>query len=213
MKLLELTCKEFMQAVDAPTPAPGGGSVSAFSVAQGISLIRMVAHLTIGKKKFKELPEDSKNEYLVSFEKLNREKNIAMELVDLDTEAFNRIMDCLQLPKNTSEEQLIREKQLNKATILATEVPHKVAELALEALKTAFPMLKYANKTAISDFGVGLLLIKAGFEGAVLNVKTNMKSFSDQTTKEEFLGSVAKLKEEADILFEQGIQEVNRFLS
>jgi len=173
----------------------------------------MVAHLTIGKKKFKELPEDSKNEYLVSFEKLNREKNIAMELVDLDTEAFNRIMDCLQLPKNTSEEHLIREKQLNKATILATEVPHKVAELALEALKTAFPMLKYANKTAISDFGVGLLLIKAGFEGAVLNVKTNMKSFSDQTTKEEFLGSVAKLKEEADILFEQGIQEVNRFLS
>lgn len=213
MKLVELSCKEFMQVVDAPTPTPGGGSVAALSVAQGISLIRMVAHLTIGKKKFKELPGEIKTEYLKAFEELDQHKNLAIGLVDSDTDAFNFIMDSLQLPKNTPKEQKIREKQLNKATILATKVPHLTAEIALSALRLAIPMLKYANKTAISDFGVGLLLIKAGFEGATFNVKTNMKDFSDQTTKDDFLNSVFRLKEEADKLFNQGIQDVNRLLS
>lgn len=213
MKLIDLSIFEFLKAVDAPTPAPGGGSVSALAIAQGISLLRMVAHLSIGKKRFKELSEDIKQVYLASFADLEQLKAKAVWLIDEDTNAFNVIMECLKLPKNTVEEQELRTKALNEATIKATEVPYETMKVALSAIKFAIPMLPYANKTAISDFGVGLLMIKAGFEGALLNVKTNMNGFSDETIKNKYLSTLSDLQADFDNLYNQGFSEVNRILS
>ncbi|HOI46804.1 MAG TPA: cyclodeaminase/cyclohydrolase family protein [Bacilli bacterium] len=186
MKLIDLSVKEFIDTVDSNQATPGGGSVSALSIAQGIGLIRMVAHLTIGKKKFLALEDGVKSNYMSQFLKLETLKHQAMQIVDLDTDAFNVIMDAFKLPKSTDEEIAKRNDVIKQATLQASKVPHDAAKIALEALRITKDMVPYANKNAISDLGVGSLLMMAGVEGAILNIKTNMIGFDEKQIVTQF---------------------------
>lgn len=212
MKLVDLTIKQFLNEVDAPTPTPGGGSVSALAIAQGISLIRMVAHLTISKKKFLALDEKTKLDYMSRMSSLDSMKIKVLELVDHDTLAFNKIMDALKLPKNTVEEEKVRNDALNEATVYATEVPFESTNLAYKALEIAYPMFKYANKSATSDFGVGVMMINAGLIGAILNVRTNMVGFSDHEVSERFLKAVDEIEMKAKEIINKAITDVYTIL-
>lgn len=213
MKLYELTITDFLNRVDSSSPTPGGGSVSAFVIAQGISLIKMVGHITIPKKKFQGLNEEIKNDYLDRISKLDILKEKIINLIEEDTQAFNKIMDCFKLPKETQLEIELRNFALNEATIYASEVPLNTAKLALEALALAEATLKYATKSAISDFGVGVLLIKAGLEGAVLNVKTNMKGFYDEKISNEYYNEVAKIQLRTNHLVSKLLDDINLSLN
>ena len=197
MKLNELSINEFLQKVDSPTATPGGGSVSALAIAEGISLIRMVGHLTIPKKKFSELTEAIKLDYMSRISALEEIKLIVIELIDKDTQAFNSIMEAYQLPKLTPEDKSFRNEQIHLATIKATEIPLDTAKYALKAIELAEPTLRYANKTAISDFGVGINLVYSGLLGAILNVKTNMYQFSDNELADKYYEQVDIIKKKA----------------
>lgn len=209
MKLYELSIYEFLQRVDSPTATPGGGSVSALAIAQGISLIRMVAHLTIPKKKFLELTETIKLDYMSRISALEEIKLIVMELIEKDTLAFNRIMDAYKLPKTTQDEKNIRDEQIRQATIQATEIPLETARYALRAMELAEPTLTYANKSAISDFGVGINLLFSGLKGAILNVKTNMHQFSDAEVADKYYMEADEIYSKAKTLVEKLEDTVN----
>lgn len=214
MKLYELSINEFLHRVDSNSPTPGGGSVSAMVIAQGISLIRMCAHLTISKKKFRELSEDVKLDYMSRITSLAEVKTAAMEMIDLDTLAFNKIMAAYKLPKATDQEKKIRSEEINKATIQATETPLKTAKLGLKALELAKPTFTYANKSTTSDFGVGVNLIMAGINGAILNVKTNMVAYYDEEVSLNYYKTAneieAMAQEIADNLLDGVHIELNR---
>ena len=209
MKLYELTINEFLQRVDSPTPTPGGGSVSALAIVQGISLIRMVGHLTISKKKFNELSENVKLDYMSRISALDEIKLEVLELIDKDTNAFNDIMASYKLPKVTDEEKKYRTEQINLATIHATEVPLQTAKLAYKSLELAEPTFVYANKSATSDFGVGINLIHAGLNGAIFNVKTNMHEFADIEISRKYYQEVEELEKNANIILKRLIEAVN----
>lgn len=210
MKLYDLTLNQFLDRVDSATPTPGGGSVSALVIAQGISLIRMVAHLTIPKKKFRELCDDIKLDYMSRISALDDLKLEIVELIERDTQAFNKIMDAFKLPKNTEEEKNARVEAINKATIYATDVPLETARLALKALELAEPTFAYANKTATSDFGVGVHLIDAGLKGAILNVKTNMHSYTDSNLADKYYHEANVIEGKANTIVNRLVTLVNQ---
>lgn len=184
--LVELKVKEFINEVDSPKPAPGGGSVAALSSTLGIALAKMVAHLTFNKKKFLELDDIIRHDYLENFAILTNIKEELVKLIDEDTASFNEFMKALELPKNTEEEIQIRKEVLKQATLKAIEVPYKVMLNTVKALEATVKMMPFGSKNAISDIGVGALLLYSGLEGAILNVLINLKGLDDESLVEEY---------------------------
>jgi len=186
MKLIEMEVKKFIDEVDSKSPAPGGGSVAALSSALGVSLIRMVGHLTVDKKKFLALSPDIQFEFKDTYNSLIVVKNQLLNLIDEDTHAFNFIMNAFQMPKITEEEIKMRNKKIQEATLEAIMVPVKVASISLSAMKTLDFILKYGNKQTISDLGVAALSLSAGIEGACLNILINLPGLDDQIAASQF---------------------------
>ena len=203
MKLIDMTVTDFANEVDSNSPAPGGGSVSALASDIGVGLARMMAHLSFGKKKFEALDDKTKEEFKVRFDKLGEIRTELSTLVDKDTESFNEFMKALKLPKETDEEKVARAKAMEEATIFSIEVPYKTAKLSLEALKLLDFLVANGNQNAITDIGVGTLMIATGMEGAILNVKVNLmglenKEIHDKYSKgcKDMLSEVQKIKDD-----------------
>ncbi len=209
MKLHELTIYEFLQRVDSNTATPGGGSVSALSVSLGISLIRMVAHLTISKKKFRELDEHIKLDYMSRIAALEELKARVIELIEIDTQAYNKIVDAYRLPKESDSEKFVRENAINQATVYATEIPLEIAKIAANAIELAAPTFMYANKTTTSDFGVGINMVYSGLKGAILNVKTNMHEYYDKALSDKYYLQAEALEKRVHELFKKADELVN----
>lgn len=179
MKLIEQQLKTFIDAVDSKSPAPGGGSVSALYGTLGIALVRMVGHLTVDRKKFLKLDEDTQQSLISKQMELLQLKEQIIQLIDEDTEAFNAIMAAYALPKSTPSEEAIRAQAIVHATQQAINVPQKIANLSLRALEDLDVILTHGNASAISDVGVGVLGIAAAVEGACLNILINLPGLKD----------------------------------
>lgn len=180
MKLIDLTVEKFMNEVDSNSPAPGGGSVSALISTLGISLARMVGHLSVTKKKFLKLDQDIQHQFNAYLEHLETIKNELIDLIDQDTEAFNKIMKAYQIPK---EDIPRRTDAIEAATLEAINVPYKVSTISLKALEMLSFILAYGNKQTVSDLGVSALSLATGIEGAALNVLINLPGLSDEDQK------------------------------
>ncbi|WFD11381.1 cyclodeaminase/cyclohydrolase family protein [Tepidibacter hydrothermalis] len=205
MKLIDMKVVDFSNEVDSNSPAPGGGSVAALASNIGISLGRMMGNLSFGKKKFEALDEDIKKEFKEKFEKLGLIRDNLLELVDKDTESFNEVMKAFKLPKETDEQKSIRKKAIQDATIGSIDVPFETAKSSLDALELMEYFVDYGNQNAITDLGVGNLLLYTGLEGAILNVKVNLCGLDD----EEF---VEKKKSECEDMIVQGSKIKDRVL-
>ena len=186
MKLIDMTVSEFGDEVDSKSPAPGGGSVSALASNIGIGLARMMAHLSFGKKAYEKLDEDVRAKFVERFNELGDLREVLKDLIDKDTESFNEFMKALKLPKETSDEIEKRSRAIEDATIFSIDVPFKTAHLSLKALELVDYLTEYGNQNAITDIGVGTLMIYTGLEGAILNVKVNLKSLKNEKMYDKY---------------------------
>lgn len=212
MKLVDLTVKEFLSELASSSPAPGGGSVSALAGANGCSLFAMVGNLTIGKKKFKALSEDIQNEYKTTLSYFESNISAFTELIDLDTEAFNKLMTAFQLPKENDNDIAIRNKEIDKATLGCIKVPLKVAILALETLRKVESMIEYSNKNTVSDQGVSVLMLYSAINGALMNVLINLPGIGDETLKSEFRETTKAILKESDELRQSLLDKIQTLL-
>jgi len=210
--LIDKKIAEFLNEVDSKSPAPGGGSVSSLAASLGAALGGMVGHLTVGKIKFKALEEDTQNQFNQAFANLIIIKEDLLKYVDEDTESFNLFMAALGLPKETDEEKATRKQAMEDATLEAIKVPYKVAGASLKGLESLIDLVEHGNKTAISDIGIGGLLLHAGLEGAILNIKINLPGLSDEGVVNDYKEKCKTLKAEALVLKEQIIEAVERKL-
>ena len=212
MKLIDLSLVEFNNEIDSSSPAPGGGSVSALASSMGVSLSRMVGHLTVGKKKFKALDEEVQLKFNRIEEEFSLIKKELISLVDKDTEAFNLIMAGFKLPKETKEEKKYRKQKILEGTIEAIKVPFVVARLSLRALKNMDYILKYGNKNTLSDIGVSTLMLYSGLEGAILNVKINIPGLDDQYMIKMYSDSTNEMLEEAKVIKDSILEKIHNSL-
>lgn len=174
-KLADLNLQEFADESASESPAPGGGSISAYVGALGISLATMVANLSSHKRGW-----DDKWEFYSKFaEKGQAIKDELLFLVDEDTRSFNRIMDAFGLPKSTEEEKAQRMKAIQQATRYAIEVPFRVMEKSLESMDVIREMVEKGNPSSVTDAGVGALCARTAVMGAFMNVKINTADLND----------------------------------
>ncbi len=164
------TLNDFLAELASDSPAPGGGSVAALSGALAAGLTSMVANLTVGKPKYAESEPDMRS-------LLDRSEALRLELAQLieeDTQAFDRVMAAMKLPKETAEEQATRSAALQSALVDAASVPLEVMGKCVEVIALARVAAEKGNRNAVSDAGVAALMARAGTHAARLNVMINL---------------------------------------
>ena len=175
-KLVNMTLTDFADETASESPAPGGGSISAYVGALGVSLATMVANLTSHKKGW----DDRWEEFSQWAEKGEQYKNELVKLVDADTKAFNQIMTAFGLPKSTDEEKVARSKAIQEATLFAIEIPLKVMEISYDSMEVIKAMAEIGNPNSVSDAGVGALCARSAVMGAFMNVRINASGYDDK---------------------------------
>lgn len=193
-KLIDLTVKGFADETSRESPAPGGGTISAYMGALGAALGTMVANLSSHKAGW-----DARWEEFSTW--ASRGQAIQAELmvlVDEDTEAFNRIMAAFGLPKSTDEEKAARTAAIQEATLFATEVPLHTMQAAFKVFELCRAMAEEGNPNSVSDAGVGVLAARAAVLGAGLNVKINAAGLKDRATADRLVGQANTLIAQAN---------------
>jgi glutamate formiminotransferase / formiminotetrahydrofolate cyclodeaminase len=192
-KLVNMTLADFADETASESPAPGGGSISAYVGALGISLGTMVANLSSHKRGW-DLRWKEFSDIAAEGQKYKEE---LLKLVDEDTHAFNRIMDAFSLPKNTEEEKNERTRRIQEATKIAIEVPFKVMETAFKSMHAIKAMAEKGNPNSASDAGVGALCARSAVMGAFLNVKINASGLEDKAFVNEIISKGREIEEKA----------------
>ncbi len=198
-RLAAMDLKTFIDETASESPAPGGGSVSAYMGALGAALGTMVANLSSHRKGW-----DARWKYFSDWAEQGKSiQNELLRLVDEDTEAFNSLMSAYSLPKKSEDERVARSNAIQEATRNVTLVPLKVMETALSGYGLIREMVEEGNPNSVTDAGVGALALRTCIKGAYLNVKINASSLNDRDFVREVLikscdmDSKAKMEEEA----------------
>jgi len=204
-KLIDYTVKGFADETASESMAPGGGSISAYVGALGVSLGTMVANLSAHKPGW-----DEKWEFYSKWaEKGQYYKKELLFLVDEDTNAFNKIIDGFRMPKSTPEEVKIRKEAIEKATKYATEIPFKVMETSYSSMEVMMAMAKEGIQNSLSDAGVGALCARTAVIGAYFNVRINAKDIKDRVFAESILSKAKEIYEKTKILENKMIELID----
>lgn len=192
-RLVDMTCTGFAEETASESPAPGGGSISAYMGALGAALGTMVANLSAHKAGW-----DERWEFFSDWaDKGHAVMTELLHLVDEDTEAFNRIMAVFAMPKSTDEEKAARSAALQEATLYATEVPLRTMKAAFAAFDIVRAMAEEGNPNSVSDAGVGALAARSAVMGACLNVKINAAGLKDRAKAEELIAEAERIVADA----------------
>lgn len=192
-KLMNMTCSEFADETASESPAPGGGSISAYMGALGVSLATMVANLSSHKPGW----DERWAEFSDWAEKGQQLKDELIHLVDEDTRAFNKIMDAFGLPKNSDDEKAARTAAIQEATKYAIEIPFRVMKTSYAAFEIIQAMAETGNPNSVSDAGVGALAARSAVMGAYLNVRINAAGLKDKAFVDKVLAEGAELENNA----------------
>ena len=204
-RLIRMTAEGFARETASESPAPGGGSISAYMGALASALATMVANLSAHKRGW----DDRWEEFSLVAEQGQALMQELLDLVDEDTAAFDRIMDCFSMPKNTEEEKAARAAALEEATLYAASVPLRTMEACLKALPLAREMAEKGNPASASDAGVAALAAFAGIRGAELNVRINASGLKDKTPALPLIERAAEIVREAAVLQGEVLEAVN----
>ncbi len=192
-RLIDLTCKDFAEETASESPAPGGGSISAYMGALGAALGAMVANLSSHKAGWDDRWETF-SDWAERGQALLAE---LLYLVDEDTEAFNRIMNVFAMPKSTDEEKAARSAALQEATLYATEVPLRTMKAAAKVFELVRAMAGTGNPNSVSDAGVGALAARSAVLGARLNVRINAAGLKDRARADALVAEADRIAAEA----------------
>lgn len=188
-RLVDLTAEGFADETASESPAPGGGSISAYMGALAAALGTMVANLSAHKPGW----DDRWEEFSVVAEKGREIQDRLIHLVDEDTDAFNRIMAAIGMPKKTDEEKAARAEAMEAATLYATEVPLRTMKTSFETFGILEDMARKGNPNSVSDAGVGILAARSAVLGAYLNVRINASGLKNRENAERILAEAAEI--------------------
>ena len=192
--LINKTLRGFADETASESPAPGGGSVSAYVGALGVSLATMVANLSSHKRGWDERWEEFSNATEIG----QHLKDALIRSVDEDTYAFNEIMTAFGMPNSTPEEKTARKAAIQAATKKAIEVPLKVMRLSMDSFPLIRQMVETGNPNSVTDAGVGALCARAAVYGAFLNVKVNATGLDDKNYATQVVAEAEKMAQAAD---------------
>ncbi len=207
-KLVDMNLTAFANETASESPAPGGGSISAYVGALGVSLGTMVANLSAHKRGW----DDRWEEFSDVAERGQQLKDELLHLVDEDTRAFNRIMEAFGLPKKSDEDKKARTDAIQEASKYAMQIPFKVMETSYRSVEIMRAMAENGNPNSVSDAGVGALCALTAVEGAFLNVKINAAGIHDKKFTHELISKAEEIMQKTracrDVIMETVEQKI-----
>ncbi|MFN2603653.1 MAG: glutamate formimidoyltransferase [Gemmatimonadaceae bacterium] len=180
---------EFLDAVASSEPAPGGGSVAAYAGALAAALTRMVAGLTLGKKKYAAVESEIAVIASSSAALMTKLK----DLVTSDAVVYTNVATAYKMPKNNEGEIDARKQAITTALLAAAEVPLETARACAGVADLARDVAAKGNSNAITDAGVAALLAHAGCKAAAYNVRINIASLDDRSRGEHLVQEAQEL--------------------
>ena len=195
--LINNNIKDLADITSLGTPTPGGGSISALAGAYGVALGSMVANLSFQKK---DLDHFNSN-YTSIGENCQKYKDKMLTLIDSDTDAYNKVIEAIRLPKKSDADKKIRLKEIELATIHAAEIPMEILEISLKSLKLIYRLVDIANPASVTDLGVSLYMLYASAKGASMNVLINANDFNSTTLKDKYLDKINYYDRELEDIF------------
>ena len=193
-RLVDMSNSDFTDEVSQESPAPGGGSVSAQTGALAAALIAMVANLSFGKKEYLK-----NNEVILDIgNQAQFLKKELLILVDEDSNAFDKIMSAIRMPRKTENQKKERDVAITLATKHAIDIPFKTMELSMLVLTLSKKIMKIGNKNSISDAGVASEMSFAAIKGAYMNVLINLKDIYDDSYRDKVLNKANKILKRSD---------------
>jgi glutamate formiminotransferase/formiminotetrahydrofolate cyclodeaminase len=189
----------FLDQLAANSPTPGGGSAAAYSGAMGASLVEMVAKLSMGKAKYKDI--EPRMEEIIP--EANAIRESLEKAVDEDAGAYQEVMQAYKLPKGTTEEQTNRQSAIEAGINKAVEVPSRVARLSTRTLELALEVAREGNQNAISDAGAAGAVSLASVLSAGMNVRINALSTTDKALAQEWIGEIEAIEQNAQVISQQ----------
>ncbi|OQY81906.1 MAG: hypothetical protein B6D41_19030 [Chloroflexi bacterium UTCFX4] len=188
-----MTLEQFLDELASAAPAPGGGSAAAMAGAAGAALVAMVARLTIGRKNYQDVSAEFEN----ILPRAEARRAELIQFIQLDADAYSRVMAAYQLPKTDDAEKTARAAAIQDALQEAANVPLRVARACAQILEMSAIAAAKGNKNAASDAGAGAVMAEAGLQMALLNVEINLGLIQDQTFVAALRAAMEPLKESA----------------
>lgn len=182
----------YLEALASKAPVPGGGGASAVCGALGAALGEMVGNLTVGKKKYLQWDEETR-ECLFGLE---RARKRFAELSDEDARVFEPLSRAYGIKAETEEEKRRKAEYMEKCLDAAAMVPMEIMEECVKAMEPMELLALHGSRLAVSDAGVGIQFLRAALLGAVMNVYINTKLMKDRERAEELNGLAARYVEE-----------------
>lgn len=207
--LTDMTLTAFADETASESPAPGGGSISAYMGVLASALGTMVANLSAHKAGWDERWE----EFSAVAEKGRKLQDELIHLVDEDTEAFNRIMNVFAMPKSTDEEKGARRAALEAATLYATEVPLRTMKASFATFEILDYVARHGNPASVSDAGVGALAARSAVMGAHLNVKINAAGLKNREIADALLVDAFEIEQQAVAAEKEILEVVNAIIA
>jgi methenyltetrahydrofolate cyclohydrolase len=180
---------QFLDALAASSPTPGGGTASAIAAAMGAALLMMVAGLARSRTN----ADEEKAALAETGAALAPLRDRLVDLADADADAFDRVMTAYRLPKATDEEKAQRKLAVQEALKVASTTPLEVLRATTAAVTLARPVGAHGNRSAVSDVRVALELLEAAAAGAAANVEINIVSLDDESFRKSTAADVVEL--------------------
>lgn len=185
---IDKTVKDYIEATGEKTSAPGGGSVLALVSSLGLALSEMAMNFSVDKSSFLNLDENLREDILSLVTRVKELRDKVNELIDLDTQAFNQVLEAYKLPKDDRT----RARKIENGYKIALEVPLKCFRYSLESLELEYRLAEYSHKSLITDTAIGAILSYSAMEGSVYNIKINLSGIKDEKFIEATLEELDK---------------------
>ncbi|MBR8704039.1 cyclodeaminase/cyclohydrolase family protein [Porphyromonas levii] len=192
MMLKDHTLVQFSDVTAGSDPVPGGGSVSALAGAISASLAKMVANLTIGRKKYAEV----ESEMMEVATKAEEIRQSLLNAIDRDSDAYNLVAEAFKMPKETDEEKAARSAKIQEATKVAALVPMEVAKMTYDLIPLIEAVVMKGNQNAITDGCIAMMNCRLGVLGALLNVRINLGGLKDEAFVKELTADCEQLEKD-----------------
>ena len=192
----EESITSFLDQLASGAPTPGGGSVAALCGALSAALSSMVANLTLGREKYRDVEPQVR----AALERAEQLRRRFLGLIDEDIAAYGALSAAYRLAKSTEEEQATRSSRIQTALTGAAEAPLRMVEQARRALELCQTLASIGNPNVISDVGVAAITAYAALESGALNVLINLKTMKDRELARGFSQRLSAAQEGADPL-------------
>ena len=171
-----LTINEFIEKLGSKDAVPGGGGAAALTASLGISLCKMAANLTVGKKKFAEV-EAEMYDIIAECDKLSAE---FVGLIQKDADGFLPLSKAYGLPTETEEQKKYKEETLERELVHAAAVPFEIMEKCARAIELSAIVAEKGSKLVVSDAACAINTCMSALKCASLNVYINTKYMKDK---------------------------------